>query len=391
MSGGSTTQSDTEERASPPRLRRRATRRSPGARHHQATQRPKAKKTVIKKRPVCTVCGGTFSKKANLKAHERIHTGERRYGCDICLKRFVWKSSLNFHNRTAHIELRKILNAPDAPQKPVPPGVKPVKLRAPNHPLPADPATTVEDHNQSQKDTSEILGGPRSGILPAEGETSNQDSTTHSTESSGTNDTDPRQQTSPIAVDDAGESSEKAESERVLKPLLPCAIPPISVTPRDHMSISNPYGIGAGIGASATGLNSNAYVTNTIAYATTPVRSLPYSSMTLNKECVQSHVRPELVSFLDRPPYLDGDFSKELLTLKHEEEYMYAETNASMALPGVSLPSIAVDFGGNVDLPKDFHDDPGGSSPISHMSDNPTFSKDNAFLTGEHNSEQPLH
>jgi uncharacterized Zn-finger protein len=34
----------------------------------------------------CDVCNKTFSKTSNRKAHQRAHTGERPYGCDMCNK-----------------------------------------------------------------------------------------------------------------------------------------------------------------------------------------------------------------------------------------------------------------------------------------------------------------
>ncbi|KAJ8902982.1 hypothetical protein NDN08_006299 [Rhodosorus marinus] len=52
----------------------------------------------------CTFCDRSFNKKANCKIHMRKHTGELPYTCSAhgCDKRFMWKSSITFHELNAH-------------------------------------------------------------------------------------------------------------------------------------------------------------------------------------------------------------------------------------------------------------------------------------------------
>ena len=47
----------------------------------------------------CHMCGKAFARRHNLTQHVRSHTGEKRYGCDICGKRYTQTKTLKEHMR----------------------------------------------------------------------------------------------------------------------------------------------------------------------------------------------------------------------------------------------------------------------------------------------------
>ena len=52
-----------------------------------------------KKQFQCNVCLKNFSRRGNLKIHERIHTGEKPHECEFCNKSFARPQELVWHRR----------------------------------------------------------------------------------------------------------------------------------------------------------------------------------------------------------------------------------------------------------------------------------------------------
>uniref|UniRef100_A0A8C0AIJ8 C2H2-type domain-containing protein n=1 Tax=Bos mutus grunniens TaxID=30521 RepID=A0A8C0AIJ8_BOSMU len=48
----------------------------------------------------CDICARGFIQPSDLRVHQQIHTGEKPYSCDVCLKNFAHNCTLRAHKRT---------------------------------------------------------------------------------------------------------------------------------------------------------------------------------------------------------------------------------------------------------------------------------------------------
>ncbi len=110
---------------------------------------------------VCPVCSREFNKKANLKVHSRKHTGEKPYACSRpgCDRRFMWKSSVSFHEQNCTVGSRDDLSgAPSVPKRP-----KTAHTSRDDGLIPTTPITPLESPPRSH-----VTNIQNPGMMPVE-------------------------------------------------------------------------------------------------------------------------------------------------------------------------------------------------------------------------------
>jgi putative transposase len=50
----------------------------------------------------CQICEATFTRRANLKRHQLVHTGAKRHACHICAQPFTLRYNLRRHLLKQH-------------------------------------------------------------------------------------------------------------------------------------------------------------------------------------------------------------------------------------------------------------------------------------------------
>ncbi|CAN8068812.1 unnamed protein product [Agarophyton chilense] len=61
------------------------------------TRRRRGRRTAANSNLQCGVCHQFYSRRDNLRVHQRVHTGERPFSCRYCMQPFRWQGALRNH------------------------------------------------------------------------------------------------------------------------------------------------------------------------------------------------------------------------------------------------------------------------------------------------------
>lgn len=66
-------------------------------RERSGTPRPKGRRISANSTHLCSICNQYYSRRDNLRVHQRVHSGEMPFECRYCGQRFRWMGAFRIH------------------------------------------------------------------------------------------------------------------------------------------------------------------------------------------------------------------------------------------------------------------------------------------------------